>query len=254
MKNPVILLGDPHIGKSQNIGKNGIGVNFNSKITDQFNLLDFVLEKALEYHCQHIIVTGDIFDEPKPHPNLITSFIRWLKKCELNYVNVHLILGNHDIIRVGSQIFASSLDIISEMELDNVSVYKQIDTIFIENMAFTLLPFRDRKHFGSDINSDALNIIRESISYELASIPSNYKKIVIGHLAIVGSIPVGDEIDDLANELFCPLDMFAGYDYVWMGHVHKPQIMNHSPYIAHIGSMDISNFGETDQKKNIIIL
>ena len=49
--------------------------------------------------------------------------------------------------------------------------------------------------------------------------------------------------------------MFEGYDYVWMGHVHKPQVMNQkNPFIAHIGSMDVSNFGETDQKKHIVII
>ncbi|MDR9826287.1 hypothetical protein RCJ22_11765, partial [Vibrio sp. FNV 38] len=91
--------------------------------------------------------------------------------------------------------------------------------------------------------------------YELASIPLTYKKILVGHLAIEGSIPVGDEIDDMANELFCPLDMFNGYDYVWMGHVHKPQVMKKTnPRIEHVGSMDLSNFGETDQKKYIVIV
>jgi DNA repair exonuclease SbcCD nuclease subunit len=38
-----------------------------------------------------------------------------------------------------------------------------------------------------------------------------------------------------------------------MGHVHAPQVMQKSPHIAHIGSMDISNFSETDQKKHIVI-
>ncbi len=40
-----------------------------------------------------------------------------------------------------------------------------------------------------------------------------------------------------------------------MGHVHKPQIMKKkNPYVAHIGSMDISNFGETDHAKHIVIV
>jgi len=38
-----------------------------------------------------------------------------------------------------------------------------------------------------------------------------------------------------------------------MGHVHKPQVMQKSPHVAHIGSMDISNFGETDQTKFIVV-
>ena len=89
--------------------------------------------------------------------------------------------------------------------------------------------------------------------YEVAAIEASQYKVLIGHLALAGSLPVGDEIDDLANELLCPLDMFKGYDFTWMGHIHKPQILSTEPYIAHIGSMDISDFGETDHTKVIVV-
>ena len=36
--------------------------------------------------------------------------------------------------------------------------------------------------------------------------------------------------------------------------MHKPQVMQKSnPMVSHIGSMDLSNFGETDHKKHIVI-
>ena len=201
----------------------------------------------------NIIITGDVFEDPRPHPSLITMFIGWLKKCEAYGINVHIILGNHDMLRSGS-VFTSSLDIVSEVDLEHISIYKHANTIMIGSSAFTFLPFRDRKSFSTISNADAISILRETLVYELASIPVTYRKVLVGHLAIEGSIPVGDEIDDITNELFCPLDMFKGYDYVWMGHVHKPQVMKKKdPHIAHIGSMDISNFGETDHKKHIVI-
>jgi len=247
-----IILGDVHLGKGINIGKAGVGSNLNSRVADQINLLDWTLDQASECHADHIIITGDVFEDPKPHPSLIALFISWLKKCQVYGVHVHIIVGNHDLLRSGN-VFVSPLDIIAEVDLDNVSVYKDINTILLGTCAFTLVPFRDRKSFGVSSNDEAVKIIRDSLIYELAGIPITYKKILIGHLAIDGSIPIGDEIDDLANELFCPLDMFNGYDYVWMGHVHKPQVMKKkNPYIAHIGSMDISNFGETDHKKFIV--
>lgn len=249
----VIILGDVHLGKGVNIGKNGVGATLNSRIADQLNLLDWTLDQALENDSPDIVITGDVFEDPKPAPALITLFIGWLKKCQAYNVNIHIIIGNHDVLRSG-QIYSSPLDIVSEMDLDNVSIYKDINTILIGCTAFTLVPFRDRKSFETDSNADALSILRQSLVYELASIPVTYSKVLIGHLAIEGSIPVGDEIDDLTNELFCPLEMFNGYDYIWMGHVHKPQVMKKKfPYIAHIGSMDISNFGETDHKKHIVI-
>lgn len=248
----VIILGDVHLGKGTSIGKAVLGANLNSRVADQLNLLDWTLDRAIEHHAGHIIITGDVFEEPKPHPSLLTLFVSWLKKCQVHGIHVHIIIGNHDILRSGF-VYASPLDIITEVELDNVSVYKDIDTVLIGRTAFTMVPFRDRKSFSVPSNAEAISILRESLTYELAGIPITYQKVLIGHLAIDGSIPVGDEIDDITNELFCPLDMFAGYDYTWMGHVHKPQVMQKSPYVAHIGSMDISNFGETDQKKFIVI-
>jgi DNA repair exonuclease SbcCD nuclease subunit len=252
----IIILGDVHLGKGTSIGKVVLGANLNSRIADQVNLLDWTLDRALEHHAEHIIITGDIFEDPKPHPSLLAIFVAWLKKCQVHDVNVHIIIGNHDILRSGF-VYASPLDVISEVDLDNVNIYRDIDTILLGRTAFTFMPYRDRKAFSVSSNAEAISLLRDSLVYELASIPVTYQKVLVGHLAIEGAIPVGDEIDDITNELFCPLNMFQGYDYTWMGHVHKPQVMQNGTwskdFIAHIGSMDISNFVETDQEKHIVI-
>jgi exonuclease SbcD len=249
----ILILGDPHIGKGTQIGKVGIGGNVNSRILDQINLLDWVLDYSVDNHIEQIIITGDVFEEPRPAPNLITLFISWLKRCQAHDIYVHIIRGNHDIVRAGN-IYTSPLDVISEIDFENVSVYKEINTIILETTAFTMVPFRDRKSYNVASNAQALSLLNDSLAYEIAGIPLFYKKVLVGHLALEGSIPVGDEIDDLSNELFCPLSMFKEYDYTWLGHVHKPQVLSKTPHIAHIGSMDISNFGETDHKKYVVIL
>jgi exonuclease SbcD len=247
-----VILGDPHVGGGTSIGKTGIGTALNSRIIDQLALLNWTLDQAVEHNSKDIIITGDIFEEPKPHPSLICAFIEWVQECKIRCVNVHAVMGNHDFLRTGN-FYNSPLDILSQSEIDNFFFYKDINTIIIDSCAFTMMPFRDRKSFKSEKNSEALDMLKTSLQYEVASIPKTYTKVLIGHFAIEGSLPVGDEIDDIMNELFCPLDMFSDYDYVWMGHIHKPQVMQKSPRIAHIGSMDISNFGENDQDKYIIV-
>jgi DNA repair exonuclease SbcCD nuclease subunit len=247
----LIILGDVHLGKGTSLSKFQSGI-LNSRISDQLNLLNWTLDKALHHNSNNIFITGDIFEEPKPNHSLITLFISWLKQCQINSVNVHIVLGNHDILRTGNNV-SSALDIIIEAELPNVIVYKDIDTVTFGTTAITLIPFKDRKSLNCSTNAEAISTLNDILTYELSSIPFTYNKIVIGHLAIEGSLFVGDEVDDISTELFCPLDMFAGYDYTWMGHVHKPQIMKRSPLIAHIGSMDISNFGETDHIKHIVV-
>ncbi len=252
-----LLAPDTHIGAGLRLGKPGIGAIPNSRILDQLDLLDWILQQAIQHNAERIIITGDVFDDPKPSPTLIAYFVAWLKKCEMHDISVHIIQGNHDILRTGTT-NTSSLDVIIESDIPNVSVYKDITTIFANDTAFTMVPFRDRKSFNLNSNAEAVERIGLNITYEVASIPTHYRKVLVGHLAIEGSIFIGDEVDDIANELFCPLSMFQGYDYVWMGHVHKPQVLQsktpYRPLVAHIGSMDISNFGETEEKKHIVII
>jgi exonuclease SbcD len=248
-----LVLGDLHIGKGLSIAKPGIGTSLNSRIADQINILNWVFDTACSKEVENIILTGDIFEDPKPHPTLIALFLGWLKKCSNQNIQVHIIVGNHDIIRSG-QLYITALDIIAEAELENIFIYNNFSTIHTNGASFTFMPFRDRRSFNTNSNEEALKLLKSKMPYELAEIERSQKKIVIGHFAIEGSIYVGDEIDDMMNEIFCPLDMFAGYDYVFMGHVHKPQVLCKSPRIAHIGSMDISDFSEANHKKIIAIL
>lgn len=246
-----VILGDVHLGASGSLGKAGIGSGLNSRYVDQFNLLDWVLEKTIELNALRIILTGDVFEDADPHPDLVKLFFIWLKKCQDNGIDVVIIRGNHEIMRNG-QYYSSILDVVSEADFNNVTVYSSINTIFCDGVGFTLLPFRDRRSFDLQKHDEAVEKIREKLTFELASIPTTYKKVLIGHLAIEGSIYVGNEIDDASNEIFCPINLFSGYNYVWMGHVHKPQVLSKNPYVAHIGSMDRSDMGETDHKKIIV--
>lgn len=248
-----IILGDIHLGKGVSIGKELSGSVLNSRIQDQLNILNWTLEQALTKLVDVIIITGDIFEDPKPHYSLISQFMYWLKTCSNHNIKVHIIFGNHDILRSGN-IYNSPLDIIDQVDLENVFVHRDISTLFFDKMAITFMPFRDRNSLNAATMNDAIEMLSSSIQYELALIKPELKKVLIGHLAIEGSFYVGDEVDTLSNEIFCPLSMFSGYDYVWMGHVHTPQVMQKSPLVAHVGSMDISNFKESDQDKHIVIV
>src|ERR1700722_11515694 len=174
-----LILGDPHIGKSLSLGKIGIGSTLNSRITDQFNLLDWVLDYAIDKHIEYIIITGDVWEEPKPSIILITMFMAWLKKCGVHGIIVHIVVGNHDVLRSGN-IYISPLDAIKEADFDNVNIYNDIDSIIIDTTSFTFMPYRDRKAFAVSSNAEGIEILRDSLVYELASIPKTYNKVIVG--------------------------------------------------------------------------
>lgn len=259
MSNSMIILGDVHLGRSLNIGKSSIGEEPNSRITDQLDLLNWVSEQVDGVAAEHLFITGDIYEDAKPHPALIAYFMRWLAEIP-HYTNVHIVRGNHDILRTGS-FSLSALDIIQEeiyknaSNLPNVSIYRDFNTVNVfDDVYITIAPYRDRRMLECDSLTDAVAEVHNEIRKQYKTIPADASKILIGHLALEGSMYVGDEIDDIANEIMCPHNIFKGYDAVWMGHVHKPQILSpKNPMLAHTGSMDLSDFGETDHRKSIIV-
>jgi DNA repair exonuclease SbcCD nuclease subunit len=137
---------------------------------------------------------------------------------------------------------------------ENVFYHSTIETIHKEHVSITFFPFTDRKIVQSTNHSSAIRKLSSYLPYQIGNVPPGNSKLLVGHLALEGSIYVGDEIDDQSVELHCPLNMFSEYDYVFMGHIHKPQIRQKEPnFIAHIGSLDLSDFGEIDHQKQIVL-
>lgn len=249
-----LIVGDLHIGKGLSIGKPGIGNSYNSRIIDQLNILNWIIDITDERNVERIVLTGDIFEDLKPPYYQSKLFIDWLKRIESSGVDVHIIIGNHDITRSGSTIISPVLDLVNSCEFSHVHIYYNIETIETEDVSYTFIPFRDRRSLQCETHDQALKIIKDCLDFEASAISKTKKKVIVGHLALEGAIYVGDECDDSLNELICPLNMFVDYDYTWMGHVHRPQVKSQIPFMAHTGSLDLSDFGETDHIKNLILI
>lgn len=250
MANKTIIVGDLHLGKGLSIGKPAADGGLNSRLSDQVRLLNWVLNFGICRHINRIIITGDVFDEIKPDSNLIVIFMEWLKQCEDYGIDVHIIVGNHDLKRIGNR-YTSILNVVDSAGFNHVFIHNSFYTLHTDGVSFTFVPYRDKRALGCNTIEEAILKIGELLPFELGSIPIDSDRVLVGHLALSGSFWT-DEIDDVSNELMVPLQTFEGYDFTWMGHVHSPQIMKCEHHVEHIGSLDISDFGETNHKKNII--
>jgi len=243
-----LIVGDVHLDKGTSIGKNYGPGKLNSRNEDKFRLLKWVQSKAIEYNVKNVVFTGDIFESYNADNLLVQLFFSYLKSYEEHEINVHIILGNHDIKRIGSE-YHSILNLINIVEFPRCKVYSDIQTQEVEDGFITFIPFRDRKSLNAESNAQAL----EKLNNLLPS-KTNFPHICVGHLTLSGSLYVGDEIDDLHNELHCEPDMFSSkFNATFMGHIHKPQVRSKSPFVCHVGSLDISDFGEKDQDKIVYI-
>lgn len=250
----ILIVGDPHLGGSLSLGRVGLGSQINSRIIDRFNILDWVLQQAIERNVSDLVITGDEYEDAKPPPFLVAMFIDWLRRCSDAGIHIHLIMGNHGLLRSG-QHYSCALDLIATAEIPGIFIYKDIASLDLPGISLTFLPFRDRRSLNTNSNQEAIQIIANRIRFECLGLDNRNIKVAIGHLALPGSLPESDELlDNMTNELFPPLEIFNNYNYTLMGHVHKQQILQEKPYIAHLGSMDISNWGEHNQRKFLALI
>jgi DNA repair exonuclease SbcCD nuclease subunit len=249
-----IILGDIHLGKGTGIGKPATGKGLNSRTQDKMDLLEGVMRMAAT-NCAHIIITGDIYDEPRPHPELINEFMGWLIGCETMGIKVHIIAGNHDIIRTGSYI-TSAVDLVNTCNM-KAEFYK--DVTIHHDFAFTrfiFVPYRDKRMYDVETSEEALKCLLQEIQDAVDQDQSDDefdRTILVGHLSLKGALNITDEITDSLNEIFVPPEALKDWDQVIMGHIHHPQKVKDT---YHVGSMDRSDFSvhETDIDKRVLLV
>lgn len=244
-----LILGDVHLGKSLALGRPGDNGKPNSRVQDQLDLLDWVRDYCVKNEINTIFITGDIYQDPRPHHGLINYFMKWLVSCGEEDIFVHIVAGNHDMLRSGAYM-TSALDIINTVEMPNARFYKHPENIEVDGIVYTLSPFRD-KRFYEEKGQDPL----KGYLYEFDITDTKLPKVMIGHVSLAGAIQVGDEISSEINELFVDPEDLNHWDYIWMGHIHNPQVINKSaPYAAHTGSMDRSDFDAKEILNDKIVI
>ena len=82
--------------------------------------------------------------------------------------------------------------------------------------------------------------------------------ILVAHLSLQGAIlPNGYEITaaDEAHSIVCPPeDLGAGWAYVALGDIHKPQMLGGRPNVRYSGSIERLDMGERDDEKGLVLL
>src|SRR5690606_29637600 len=171
----VLILGDLHIGRGISMGKPAELGKLNSRIQDQVDLLDWAYNECKSRGIKHIFLTGDVYQDFRPHPAVIGIFMRWLKKCEREGIQVHIVMGNHDILRSG-QYVVSALDLVSELELDGATVYKDVTRVELDEFTVVLVPFRDKRMYEVETKDEALKKLEQEIAV-VTKEPSKKPKI-----------------------------------------------------------------------------
>ena len=246
-----IHTGDWHLGKS---------LNDWPLVDDQRFALDALLRLAEDVSADAIVVAGDIFDRAVPPPQAVELLSDVLGDLALRLeVPVVMIAGNHDspvrLEFLSGVIGRVGLHVVGEVggEPRGVAVTGSDDVeVVFWPLAYTD-PETARDALGrSDIRSHEAVLAAHLDSVRERAYAS-VRHVVVAHAFVTGAQPSESERPlTVGGTGQVSKDVFDGFDYVALGHLHRPQRV--SERIRYAGSLLKYSFEEADHRKSVTVV
>ena len=247
----ILHLADLHIGKI---------IFEQSLLEDQEYMLNKIIEKIKAENIDAILIAGDVYDRSIPQADAIDLLDRFLNILikELKK-KVFIIAGNHDSkerLGFGNKIFENeSLFISSKYEgkIKKVELQDEYGKLNIYMLPF-IKPIEVKKYFDD-----------ESLSYdetikkiiEKEDIDESQRNIILTHQFVTA---IGEEVERTESEVLTlggtdnvDISNYNKFDYVAIGHVHRPQRIGRDT-ARYAGTMLKYSFSEVNHKKTMPII
>lgn len=246
-----------------------------SRAHEHSAFFDWLFAVIDEYNVDAVIVAGDVFDTGTPpsyarklYHDVVERMID--AQCELVVLG-----GNHDSVAM----LAESQALFRRL---NVQVVPAI-THNPEELVFALtnreghvgallcgLPFirpRDVVIMRAGMQGDEVETeLQQQIQQYYAQVYAAAKQqareqglqvpiIGTGHLTTFGATPSESERDIYVGTLRSfPSDAFPPFDYLALGHIHRPQQVGKQPHFRYSGSPIALSFDEANTQKEVVLV
>lgn len=226
-------------------------------IEDQKHILNEIFNIAKKEEVNGVIISGDIYDTSIPNTEAINLFDKFISDMNNEGIACYIVSGNHDnVYRVS---FGSSI-----MAKENIHFAKrysgELQPIKADkNTCIWLLPFirpADVREFHNDFTTSNYEEMMKTV---LKNIDLDEKKvnILVAHQYITanGVAPERSESETGSLGTLDSIDysVFDKFDYVALGHIHKPQSMGRKT-VRYSGSPLKYSFSEVDHKKSACLI
>ena len=231
-------------------------------IEDQKFILDQILDIAEKQNVEVLLIAGDIYDRGIPPAEAVELFNETLTILAAKKISTLIIAGNHDSatrLNFGSKIFESQNIFITSKVIDEPAQVILEDEF--GEVYFSLIPFFE----PSEIRAKFFDENTERLTYNDANkfyidlarkkIPYNKRSVAIAHVFLTGGIESESERKFVGGAANVDAQIFKGYNYVALGHLHSPHVPEEAPKnIRYAGSPLKYSFDEASHKKSVTVV
>lgn len=236
--------------------------------------LDWLIEKLTEQCIDVLIIAGDVFDSGTPSNTALKQYYNFLWQVQNTCCRQVIVIGgNHNSVST----LNAPRDLLKHFQVHVVggvpeNFEEQIIPIHNASGSLELIicavPFlRDRDvrlSVAGETTTEMEARLKEGIHNHYHLFKAHIAKhktsgipiIATGHLFAAGATTSDSEKDiHVGNLGQVGGDQFPEeFDYVALGHLHRPQMVSKFSHIRYSGSPIPLSFSETDDKKQVLIL
>lgn len=240
------------------------------RLPEQIAALDEIVRICDERDVDLVLVAGDVFDTYMPSADAEEVFFRAVKRIAGEKRAVVIVSGNHDdgvrlaasaplAAEEGIYLFGGGYDVVpvgGERAVKAVASgegYVVIANARGEQVYINALPYPNEARLKEEKTDESYaDKLRRWIARGEAGFSGNMPHILLSHLFVAGGKVSESERDiDLGGARAVPVSLFSAFDYVALGHLHKPQKLNGN--VRYSGSLLQYSFDEFEKKQVILL-
>ena len=240
-------LADLHLGKQ---------MNDLSLLEDQEAILGQICDIAEAERVDAVLIAGDVYQRATPQAEAMALFDRFVSRLAAAERQVFVISGNHDsALRISyfAQLIRSAGVHVTETfdgTLQHVTLQDMAGEITVWMLPF-LRPAQVKRALPEEKIASYQDAVAAVIRH--AQIDPRRRNVLIAHQFITGC-----EISDSEEHMVGGLDqisaeVFADFDYVALGHIHKAQQAGRET-VRYAGSPLKYSFSEAGHRKSVTVV
>jgi len=226
---------------------------------DQEHVLDGLIDLVAEVKPHAVLISGDLYDRAVPPTEAVELLDQVLTTIVAGHgVPVVAIAGNHDSpTRLG---FGSAILRERGLHLFGEPCREPQAVVLVDEhgpVHLHALPFADaavaRSVYEDDGIHDQHAVLAAGVARALAG-PGD-RRVALAHAFVAGAAetPESERPISVGGATQVPAAVFDGFDYVALGHLHRPQQAG-AAHVRYAGSLLKYSFAEHDHHKSVSVV
>lgn len=224
---------------------------------DQKYFIDAICGIVREKRVDAVLLAGDVYDRSVPAASAIGLYDYAMNRlCGELGVKVLTIAGNHD----SAERLASCAGLLDKagLYLQGAAQREPRVVEFADSQVF-FLPWMTEEKIKSlypeerDGITDLTEAYRVAVNHMREKFIPDKHHLLLSHAFITNAeTSTSDRAAEIGFATQVPASVFEGFDYVALGHIHKPQQVN--PFIRYSGSPMAYSFGKEERQEKSVTL